>query len=98
VLAHAEKVRRGSVHRGESLPGHLAQVTVAGGALDHDLGAPPAVFQGGDRVAEVRPGQLLPAHDRSAHSGSRTGLASPREELLVELFSVCDKGTYRSQT
>ena len=51
-----------SVHRGQSLPGHLAQVTVAVGALDDDLGAPPAVFQGGDRVAEVRPGQLLPAH------------------------------------
>ena len=60
---------RSSIYRGESLPGHLPQVTVAGGALYYDLGGPPAMFQGGDRVAEVRPGQLLPANGRSAHPG-----------------------------
>jgi hypothetical protein len=52
------EAERSSIYRGESLPGHLPQVTAAGGALDYDLGGPPAMFQGGDRVAEVRPGQL----------------------------------------
>src|SRR6186997_212468 len=56
-----------SVHPGESLPGHLAQVTVAGGALDYNLGGPSAMFQGGDCVATVWPGQLVPAHGGSAH-------------------------------
>src|SRR4029079_1088179 len=55
------------VHRGQSLPGHLAQVTVAGGALDYTLRGPSAMFQGGDCVATVWPGQLLPAHGGAAH-------------------------------
>src|SRR5262245_49347505 len=58
-----------SVHRGESLPGYLAQVAVAGDALDYNLGGLSAMLQDGDCVATVWPGQLLPAYGGPAHSG-----------------------------
>src|SRR5262247_25854 len=57
-------VARSSIHRDESLPGHLPQVTVAGSALNYDLGGPAAMFESGDRVAKVRPRQLRPAQER----------------------------------